>query len=708
MASELKPTFLTINSMNPWTMHDSSSRGTMFSSSHIGQSLVVDGATPRRCQSGTEREFGKYTFKIKFPVDAQIIKVIPKFRRTIGVESINENPSSLVIYEDVATKEVGMLELIRNSVAIDNKHQHFGFKYKYNSVEEQLYAGAFIPKDTIVADSPNIDENGNYCYGVESLVAFMSVPGIIEDGVVVSESYLDKLTTRGFEKRVATWGKKYYPLNLYGDEKRYKPFPDIGEKVRDDGLLFALRSYDDLLGPIEMNPTSLMEPDYIFDKLVYAVPKATIVDINVIHADTTKVNPTPEGMENQTEKYYSALISYYTSIIEVYQSLLKSRKDALKITPEFHRMVVEAMSYVGFDNNPIVNSMRNKENLTKRKVQKLYRRNEIDDWRVEISFEYTVRPTIGFKLTDLHGGKGVICEVRHPDQMPVDKNGNRAEMIMDGDSTIKRMNFGRLYEHYINAASRDVSNKVRAMISDHSDNENYTRAWNYLTDYYKIVSPKMYELLVSKDHSDMRAHVDAVIKDGIYLWTPTDTPVGWLDITREVNKKFPPLMEPVIYEGFVTEKPVLISSMYIILLEKTGSGWSGVSSAKLQHFGIPARVSNTDKHSSPGRNQPVRILGEAEVRLLNAVVGSDVTVDLLDQSNSPATHKAIVNNILMSNTPTNIERIVDRRKIPLGNSRPLLFVKHILECAGIRFVREMDDPIRIQEVEEKTKKMRKG
>jgi hypothetical protein len=45
--------------------------------------------------------------------------------------------------------------------------------------------------------------------------------------------------------------------------------------------------------------------------------------------------------------------------------------------------------------------------------------------------------------------------------------------------------------------------------------------------------------------------------------------------------------------------------------------------------------------------------------------------------------------------------VVDRNKIPLGNSRNLLYVKHILECAGIKFIREIDDPLRAQEMENK-------
>lgn len=699
--NELAPELLSINSLNPWSANDSSSRGTMFSSSHIAQTLVIDGATPRRCQTGTESEFGRFTFKHKMPCDAAIIRTIPKYRQTIGADSIDDNPSTLVIYENIETKEVGIIELIKYSTATDNKHQHFGFRYKFDKVVGELTPGTKIHKDTVLGDSPAVEGDGDhnsYNYGVETNVAFMGIPGIIEDGIVVSRTYLEKIASKGFEKRTTSWGKKYYPLNLYGDKNVYKPFPDIGDTIREDGLLFALRPYDELLGPVEMDPASLMEVDDIFDKLVHGVPGATVVDVNVHHDTTNRVPPTPYGMEGQTDKYYQALLRYYRTILETYNELKRARRAGLEITPEFHRLIVEAMSFLGFEDNPATDYIKRKDPLIRRRVQKLYRRNDIDDWRVEVAFEYPVIPDIAFKLSETHGGKGVIVAVWEPEQMPVDADGNRADIITDGDSTIKRMNIGRLYEQWINACSRDVTKRVVKHIQDGGSVQ---EAWQYLLSYYYTVSPKMGQLMESKDYqSTPEEHVQSVVEKGVYLWIPTDNPAHPIESVKLLQKYFPPTFGPVTYSnGQVTERPVLIGSVYIIVLEKTGVDWSGTSSSKLQHFGIPARVSNADKYATPGRNQPVRILGEAEIRLLNAVVGSDVAADLLDQSNNPTTHKAIIKDILTRDKPFTSDSIIDRRDNPLGNSRSLQFVKHILECAGIEYVREIDDPVRQADVE---------
>lgn len=123
----------------------------------------------------------------------------------------------------------------------------------------------------------------------------------------------------------------------------------------------------------------------------------------------------------------------------------------------------------------------------------------------------------------------------------------------------------------------------------------------------------------------------------------------------------------------------------MLLLEKTGSDWSAVSSAKLQHFGLPSKLTNRDKHSAPGRNHPVRLLGEDEVRLFSAMVGSEIAAEFLEMSNNPTAHKHIMANILRADKPTGIENIIDRNVVPKGNARPLVFARHMLECAGMAF-----------------------
>lgn len=383
--NQLRSDLLSVCALNPWAGNDSSSRVQMFSS-HLGQKLVIAGATERLCQTGMEAEFGKYTLNVKMPVDGRIIRIVDRHKRTIGVDAISENPQSIVIYEDEETKEVGIINIAKYC----SYHQYMGFEYKAQPGYNQLVPGQFIPKDTVLLDSPAITDTGGYMYGVELNMAFMSHPAVSEDGIMISSDVLDKLKFKTYEIRVVEWGSKNYPLNMYGTVDNFKPFPDIGEYIRNDGILTALRSHSKNLAPAEQSVYDLMEPDFIFDKLTYVNgPGGKVVDIRVHHEDTG-ISPTPFGMEKQADKYDAARRTFYSEILTEWRRLKHARGDALVITPDFHRLVVEALAAMS--------------DPTENKISKSYRRTPVDDYRIEFVIEYETKPAVGFKLTDTHGG----------------------------------------------------------------------------------------------------------------------------------------------------------------------------------------------------------------------------------------------------------------------------------------------------------------
>lgn len=390
IVNELHPELLSTAAFNliPGTV--SGSRLQMLGS-HLTQMLVLKGATRRRCKTGVEREYGKYTFKVKMPVDATIIAVVPKYPETIGHNAIASNPMSVVVYENVDTREICILEIPQYSI----KHQYFGFKYAHKRTLGMLSRGASIPKGTVFADSPSIDENNDYKFGIEANVAYMTVPGVIEDGFVISESFAKKLTSTGYETLDASWGKKYFPLNLYGDDTRYKPFPDIGERVRSDGLLMALREYDELLDPIQMTPAALRRVD-TFDKQIYTKANAKVVDIITRFDPKGAVPETPTGMDEQARKYHQAQLTFYNTLLELYETMQRKalqRRESLKISRQFHRLLVEALYF--------------KIEQSKVKATRIVQRQPLDEWRVDVTVEYELNPTKAFKLTALSGDKGV-------------------------------------------------------------------------------------------------------------------------------------------------------------------------------------------------------------------------------------------------------------------------------------------------------------
>lgn len=391
--NELHPEFLGMHALNFAAPHDSSSRSQMFSS-HFSQRLVIKGADEKRIQTGVEQEFGKYTFSVKMPENGQIIKVIHRYPRGIDQDSLQFNPETVVIYENDETKEIDYFSIPHYF----SQHQFFGFEYKLKDAVSQLKPGAFIPKDTVFADSPSVAENSNYMYGVNMNVAFMSVPSVSEDGIMISRDVLDKMKFKIYETRVVEFGSSQFPLNLYGTKDLYKPFPDIGDYIREDGVLMMLRGYDNDLMPVEMSIYDTMEPDFIFDKGTYVRGgMGRVVDIKVI-ANNNSVQNLPEAMRAHVDKYRRALLKFHTEIVELEQKLRyerrrKYREAQLKLSPKLHRLIVESLAVTNYN----VAKMKKPLNL-------LYRQDPIDEYRIEFVVEYEMTPTEGYKLSDSHGG----------------------------------------------------------------------------------------------------------------------------------------------------------------------------------------------------------------------------------------------------------------------------------------------------------------
>lgn len=700
--NEMRRDLLSTLGLNSFIGAVSSPRAQMFSS-HLGQKLVIAGADEKYIQTGAEVEFGKYTFSVKMPVRGTILRVIDRYdTRAVTAEAINYNPEIVVIYEDDETNEIGIFTIPR----FCSYHQYFGFEYKFTKNVNLLHRGNKIDKDTIFADSPAIADNGSYKYGKELNIAYMSHPAVSEDGVLICRDVLQHYMYKTYETRVVEFGSKKFGLNIYGTPDNYKAFPDIGEYTRDDGLLMMLRDYDDenyILAPCDQSIYDVMEPDDIFDRGTYVSGRGKVIDIKV-YTSSTYVPDQVSDMDTQVRRYIRANNDFHKKIVDEYKRLHRERGKALEITPAFHRQIVESIAI-------------SNENLDD-KITKLHKKNPIDVYRIEFVVEFENIPREGNKITDISGGKGVICCILEPYEMPVDSHGNRADIIMDPNSIINRMNISRSYEPYVNAATRDVlkniSNRINSVlptvhikqkdiyakkkITDiyHNHPELFREVYNYLMGYYEIVSPKMYQWMAIEAPDEAKLeHLHYVIRNFSHLYMPPENEPEYLDIVKGLESSYRPNYGPVTYIGNsgerrTTKDNVRIGSIYIMLLDKTGENWSAVASGKLQNFGILSKITKNDKHSQPVRNQPVRAIGESEGRIIVGYAGQVALAEMMDRNNNPHTHKEIVWNILAADTPTDIKKIVDRNKLPYGGTKPITIINHVLMCGGIKFVYNRD------------------
>lgn len=288
--------------------------------------------------------------------------------------------------------------------------------------------------------------------------------------------------------------------------------------------------------------------------------------------------------------------------------------------------------------------------------------------------------------------------------MPVDQWGNKVDVVIFGGSTMRRSNYGRLYEQGFGAAARDLIQRLRLEkgLDAHltptelqlqevlRDKEWVQYAFEELTGLYAIIAPAMNRILL-KD-PDAAGHVYHCLRDQFYLYMPVDEQISFMETTNKLfASKYRPNMGPVTYRDdagkmVTTVNNVLTGSLYIILLEKIGEDWSSVASVKTQPFGLPAKLNNSDRSSTPGRETSIRSYGESETRSYNSVVGEEATNEIIDQTNNPLAHAAVVRSILKAVAPSNIDRAVDRTEVPYGGSRPVVFFHHLLMTRGLKLV----------------------
>lgn len=665
--NELNERLIGMPALSPFFRHVSGPRAAMFNK-HISQRPTPFKTTSQRLQTGVGVELGKYTYSIKIPKESYIIKIVPKYAKSLSYNGEFVNPLTSVIYENSATNEIDIVDFKR----FHSEHQYFGFEYKYDmNALGLIREDSRISNELKVADSPAVSPDGDYRFGVHANMALCSDPVVIEDGIKISESFAKSLEFPLFETRILELNTSSVALNLYGDKDHYKIFPNIGDKVRLDGAVFGIRDIENGLAPVDMSVKALQRID-IYDTCVFGRPGAEVIDVEVIKGDTSR-NNLPIEMTDQLTFHYDNQLKYYKTIYTEYRRLKREHKDALRLSKRFKNRIREAHAVLNSDTNKL--SYRSKDKIV--------------GWRIKVTYKYTLIPKDGYKLSDLMGGKGVVCAVVPDEKMPINEIGIRADMVMDNQSPYKRTIMAKYHEIYINACLDMTLHNLKNN-TDINDPTSLDKGYEYMLGFYKIVSPKMYTAML-ENNVNGRHHVIELLKGNIGLWVPSDNPVDYMEVIDLLTIHYPPCLGKVQYVGNkgdlrTTKADILIGGCYTILLDKIATENAAVASAKTQHFGVPSKLSKSNKYHSPLRNQPTKTIAEDESRTLESVVGGEITADLLDQTNNPEVHKSVLRSIYATDTPSNIDTVVNRSLQPTGHGYIQNMVNNALSCVGIKFV----------------------
>lgn len=197
----------------------------------------------------------------------------------------------------------------------ENLTEVFGFEYNNDEIDS-LEEGDFVPKGSVVYKSTSYDESMNYGYGQNVPVMYTLDASTSEDACVVSESFAKRMTSIEINKVSIGINQNDYLLNLYGDKKHYKPFPDIGEYCVGEVAAKRTLFTNQLLTDFKDNSLNkIQDGDICFYK------SGQVVDIT-IYCNNEELEDTP--FNDQIFKYLNSQTKYWQEIHDTCVEIMNS------------------------------------------------------------------------------------------------------------------------------------------------------------------------------------------------------------------------------------------------------------------------------------------------------------------------------------------------------------------------------------------------
>ena len=681
--TELKTEFFGISAINSLIANVSSPRAVMDVSHFSGRPALLTPDEPFM-KSGIEYELGKTINHPTVPQDCTVKAIIPRYRE-YGFAP--PEVTLLVEYERAGNLYIDIIHV----PAYNSTHNVFGYRLHYTEELQNLQFNSPLAKDTVLAASDSYGPEGCYMYGLNANTVFMSHPSVSDDGYVISESFAKRAAMFGVTKRVINITKNTIPVNVNGDMEHFKFIPEPGDYVRPDGLLCATRERNDWFSVSDLNSRNLCQVDMTFDTLTYVPPGSYVLDVKVIRGNYHKSEFSPK-MTEQMDQHAAMYINYCKNVYQKYEQLINEKKsiygslDKIRTTGPCHRHVTDCGILVRHSE-----SGRNKLS---------YRKLPIDQYRIEVTLGTVLVPGMGSKLTDKSAAKGVSCLILPDEHMPVDKYGNRADVISDPNSTISRMNNARADELYLGAACRDNWMRLVQTYTQHygphfienMPDEAVEEVRAFLAGFYKLINSESENHMLSLNPEEVRQHLHKFNRlTMLEIFYPTDNERNIVDVIDSIEASiYAPLCDKVTYvngkgETKTTVEDVRIGRSYIMFLEKIANTYSAVSSSKVNNFGFPVKGTNVDKHRYPHSLTPTKLPGETEKRIFASFLEPEGPAEIQDLAMSPNSHKTLYRHALESDKAFDTEFNINRSEIDYGQTTSLQLLHHVFVGAGFDF-----------------------
>lgn len=670
-------------SLQPFTEHTSSQRGTMFSS-HIQQHLELIHREMPIIATGKEEHFGHYDFNSFGMKDMIIEAVIPKFKT--NPQLIKDAPTYTVIFRDLSDPDnqiIDSYDLSPYTVCST------GFGYENQILNPKLLrVGTRVTKDTPILvssahggytqDETGILKNGNmYMMGVNVNVAFATHPSSTTDSVLVSQRLADKMKHLAFGTLSVEIKQNDIPLNIYGDEDNYFCIPNIGSLTNPDGILMALRSSSNET-MFDLTTQALMKPNWDSDRLYYGVPGAKIIDIQVYtrYSQIAKCRRERNMVFEQLFNYQEMHYQYYQDVVNAYNKL---KDTGLPLSPKFNQLVTRCMEM-----------LKTKTTFNGYKLMDRKQKEPIDFMVLEITYAWERKMSVGFKTTGREGAKAVNSCIMKNEDMFTDDFGYQADLVISFESAYNRMNTGQLFEQYIGRGCLMLADRIRN--GEYGTDPEHI--FDVIIDFANDIRPLYAELLkVTFDIPEKReAFVEAVKRDGMHMVISSFSIKDMEKVVLTLYNKWKITKTCVNFATYVngerkqlrSKSPIMIGPKYIYLLGKLPH--YQLISAEFGHvsqFEMPIKLSNDLKKQSPYSRTPLR-LGEDEYSILSMCITPLNAARLMGlYTSSVKAVELLMEGLLTAEKPSALEDIPMSTMDIINGSKTVTMLTHMFGVSGV-------------------------
>lgn len=580
----------------PFMQNDDQTRLQM-ASSQLKQTLLLENASPAMVKTGCESNY------LNFSTFQNIAKMAGSV--------IHKDDNILVVLYDDSTIE---------SFKIGYRNVCSNFA---DNILCSLSEGSKFRKNQVLCESQFI-KNKEITLGQNLLTGVCIYDGYnYEDGIVISEEIVDKFSS--VHSMDLSFEIESGQVLLSLDDETYKPLPNVGEKIKRGEIFAKIKHINGEDGFESIN----------MDSLELAAQEDCII---------TSIEVYPNSWNKQIPQFNHFIKSY----IDNQNKKVKILRDKLS--------KLYNMSKSEIDKFFILNNISHLE-TDQKQGNFVEKGTKINGVFVKINAIYTEKLSVGDKLSNRHGGKGVVSKILPKSEMPTLPDGRSLDIIINPLGIISRMNSGQLFELHISEALYQLKQQLHSIYK--SEKTPISKLLKPLTEFLNIIDNTPTKWITSttieRFEKEFKKDKFKAIENIQIIAPPFEStsPEQLFDAMKYCNAKFKyNLYNPITKKNFDNE----IAAGYLYFLKLVHR-----ASDKMIGRSIGPYNRNTLQPVGGKKNSGGHRIGEMEVWGFLAHGANDVLKELLTtHSDAPGKKNKLLSSILENDDLVAMDNSDDR------------------------------------------------